>query len=92
MVNVAPDNQTPLVTNGYSDLLELYGPEAGMHARSSIGMALPLGAPVRCEAEARDRLLLTRSRETTPAPASARKAAASGEAPTATASDEARVR
>jgi hypothetical protein len=91
MVNVAPDNQTPLVTNGYSDLLELYGPEAGMHARSSIGMALPLGAPVRCEAEARDRLL-TRSRETTPAPASARKAAASGEAPTATASDEARVR
>ena len=53
MVNVAPDfNQTPLVTNGYSDLiLELYGPEIGMHARSSIGMALPLGAPVLCEAE-----------------------------------------
>jgi hypothetical protein len=51
MVNVAPDNQTPLVTNGYSDLLELYGPEAGMHARSSIGMALPLNAPVLCEAE-----------------------------------------
>jgi hypothetical protein len=53
MVNVAPDfNQTPLVTNGYSDLiLELYGPDVGMHARSSIGMALPLNAPVVCEAE-----------------------------------------
>jgi hypothetical protein len=53
MVNVAPDfNQTPRVTNGYSDLiLELYGPEVGMHARSSIGMALPLNAPVLCEAE-----------------------------------------
>jgi enamine deaminase RidA (YjgF/YER057c/UK114 family) len=53
MVNVAPDfNQTPLATNGYSDLiLELYGPGVGMHARSSIGMALPLGAPVLCEAE-----------------------------------------
>jgi enamine deaminase RidA (YjgF/YER057c/UK114 family) len=38
MVNVAPEfNQTPLVTIGYSDLiLELYGPEVGMHARSSI--------------------------------------------------------
>jgi enamine deaminase RidA (YjgF/YER057c/UK114 family) len=53
MVNVAPDfNQTPLVTNGYSDLiLELYGPEVGMHARSSIGMMIPLNAPVNCEAE-----------------------------------------
>jgi enamine deaminase RidA (YjgF/YER057c/UK114 family) len=53
MVNVAPDfNQTPLVTNGYSDLiLELYGPDAGRHARSSIGMAIPLNAPVNCEAE-----------------------------------------
>jgi hypothetical protein len=53
MVNVAPDfNQTPLVTNGYSDLiLELYGPEVGMHARSSIGMTIPLNAPVNCEAE-----------------------------------------
>jgi len=53
MVNAAPDfNQTPLVTNGYSDLiLELYGPEIGMHARSSIGMAIPLNAPVNCEAE-----------------------------------------
>lgn len=53
MVNAAPGfNQTPLVTNGYSDLiLELYGPEVGMHARSSIGMLLPLNAPVNCEAE-----------------------------------------
>jgi enamine deaminase RidA (YjgF/YER057c/UK114 family) len=53
MVNVAPDfNQTPLVTNGYSDLiLELYGPEVGAHARSSIGMVIPLNAPINCEAE-----------------------------------------
>lgn len=53
MVNVAPGfNQTPLVTNGYSDLiLELYGPEIGNHARSSIGMFIPLNAPVNCEAE-----------------------------------------
>lgn len=53
MVNVAPGfNQTPLVTNGYSDLIvELYGPEVGMHARSPIGMMLPLHAPVNCEAE-----------------------------------------
>lgn len=53
MVNAAPDfTQTPLVTNGYSDLiLELYGPEVGLHARSSIGMQLPLNAPVNCEAE-----------------------------------------
>lgn len=53
MVNVAPGfNETPLVTNGYSDLiLELYGPEVGAHARSSIGMAIPLDAPVNCEAE-----------------------------------------
>lgn len=53
MVNVAPGfNQTPLVTNGYSDLInELYGPEVGAHARSSIGMMIPLNAPVNCEAE-----------------------------------------
>jgi enamine deaminase RidA (YjgF/YER057c/UK114 family) len=53
MVNAAPEfNQTPLVTNGYSDLiLELYGPEVGMHARSSIGMMIPLNAPINCEAE-----------------------------------------
>lgn len=53
MVNVAPGfNKTPLVTNGYSDLiLELYGQEVGSHARSSIGMFIPLNAPVNCEAE-----------------------------------------
>ena len=53
MVNAAPGfNQTPLVTNGYSDLiLELYGPEVGRHARSSIGMLIPLNAPVNYEAE-----------------------------------------
>ena len=53
MVNAAPGfNQTPLVTNGYSDLiLELYGPAVGAHARSSIGMMIPLNAPVNCEAE-----------------------------------------
>ena len=53
MVNVAPGfNKTPLVTNGYSELiLELYGSEVGSHARSSIGMFIPLNAPVNCEAE-----------------------------------------
>ncbi|TGQ46674.1 MULTISPECIES: RidA family protein [unclassified Mesorhizobium] len=53
MVNVAPGfDQTPRVTNGYSDLiLELYGADVGMHARSSIGMMIPLNAPVNCEAE-----------------------------------------
>ena len=53
MVNVAPGfNETPRVTNGYSDLiLEVYGPDVGIHARSSIGMMLPLNAPVNCEAE-----------------------------------------
>lgn len=53
MVNVAPGfHETPRVTNGYSDLiLELYGPEIGAHARSSIGMMIPLNAPVNCEAE-----------------------------------------
>lgn len=53
MVNVAPGfNETPRVTNGYSDLiLELYEPDIGAHARSSIGMFIPLNAPVNCEAE-----------------------------------------
>ena len=53
MVNVAPGfDRTPLVTNGYSHLiLELYGPDAGLHARSSIGMSIPLNSPVNCEAE-----------------------------------------
>jgi RimJ/RimL family protein N-acetyltransferase len=54
MVNSAPGfDRQPNVINGFSDLiLELYGPEAGDHARSAVGMAeLPLGVPVEVEAE-----------------------------------------
>lgn len=54
MVNVAPGfNRTPAVINGFSDLiLELYGPVAGRHARSAVGMAeLPFDIPVEIEAE-----------------------------------------
>lgn len=53
MVYVAPGfNETPRVTNCYSDLiLELFGPDVGAHARSSTGMMLPLDAPVHCEAD-----------------------------------------
>jgi enamine deaminase RidA (YjgF/YER057c/UK114 family) len=54
MVNSAPGfGRQPNVINGFSDLiLQLYGPEAGDHARSAVGMAgLPLGAPVEIEAE-----------------------------------------
>ena len=55
MVNSAPGfTDQPSVINGFSDLiLELYGPEAGRHARSAVGMAeLPFGIPVEIEAEA----------------------------------------
>ena len=54
MVNVAPGFvQTPAVINGFSDLiLDLYGPDAGAHARSAVGLAeLPLRIPVEIEAE-----------------------------------------
>jgi len=54
MVNAAPGfNRTPAVINGVSDLiLELWGPEAGPHARSAIGVAeLPFNIPVEIEAE-----------------------------------------
>ena len=54
MVNVADGfTRTPAVINGFSDLiLDLWGPEAGPHARSAIGVAvLPLGIPVEIEAE-----------------------------------------
>lgn len=54
MVNSAPGfNQQPRVMNGFSDLiLELFGPEAGGHARSAVGMAeLPFDLPVEIEAE-----------------------------------------
>lgn len=54
MVNVAPGfTRTPAVINGFSDLiLDLWGPDAGAHARSAIGVAeLPLGLAVEIEAE-----------------------------------------
>lgn len=49
MVNATPDfGETASVVNGFSDLiLELYGPEAGMHARTAPGVAtLPLNHAV----------------------------------------------
>jgi enamine deaminase RidA (YjgF/YER057c/UK114 family) len=54
MVNTVPGfTGQPAVINGFSDLIiELYGPEAGQHARSAVGMAdLPVGLPVEIEAE-----------------------------------------
>jgi enamine deaminase RidA (YjgF/YER057c/UK114 family) len=55
MVNSAPGFiEQPSVINGFSDLiLELYGPEAGRHARSAVGLAeLPFAIAVEIEAEA----------------------------------------
>ena len=54
MVNVAPGfREMPSVINGFSDLIiEIWGEEAGKHARSAVGMAeLPFGIPVEIEAE-----------------------------------------
>ncbi|WP_394778398.1 RidA family protein [Undibacterium sp.] len=54
MVNSAPGfNKQPSVINGFSDLInELYGPVAGAHARSAVGMAeLPFNIPVEIEGE-----------------------------------------
>jgi enamine deaminase RidA (YjgF/YER057c/UK114 family) len=54
MVNADPGYpQTTNVINGFSDLiLELYGQEAGEHARTAVGMtALPLNACVIIAAE-----------------------------------------
>jgi enamine deaminase RidA (YjgF/YER057c/UK114 family) len=54
MVNSASGfNRQPSVINGFSDLiLELYGPVAGAHARSAVGMAeLPFDIPVEIEGE-----------------------------------------
>lgn len=54
MVNSAPGfNRQPAVINGCSDLiLALWGPDAGAHSRSAVGMAeLPFGVPVEIEAE-----------------------------------------
>jgi hypothetical protein len=54
MVNTAPGfTRTPAVINGFSDLIiDLWGPDAGQHARSAIGVAeLPFSLPVEIEAE-----------------------------------------
>jgi enamine deaminase RidA (YjgF/YER057c/UK114 family) len=54
MVNSGPGFvRQPAVINGFSDLiLELWGVEAGAHARSAVGMAeLPFGMPVEIEGE-----------------------------------------
>jgi enamine deaminase RidA (YjgF/YER057c/UK114 family) len=60
MVNTAPGfTQIAAVVNGFSEMiLDVFGPEIGLHARSAVGMAeLPYGVPVEIEAE-----LLIRSR------------------------------
>ena len=54
MVNAAPGfDRMPEVINGFSDLLlEVFGPVAGAHSRSAVGVAsLPFGIPVEIEAE-----------------------------------------
>jgi len=54
MVNAgAGFNRFPAVINGFSDLiLQVFGPEAGAHARSAVGLAgLPFDIPVEIEAE-----------------------------------------
>jgi enamine deaminase RidA (YjgF/YER057c/UK114 family) len=53
VVNCAPEfTQQPAVINGCSELLaEVFGREAGIGARSAVGVAsLPLGVPVEIEA------------------------------------------
>jgi enamine deaminase RidA (YjgF/YER057c/UK114 family) len=53
VVNCTPDfNQQPAVINGCSELLaEVFGPDAGVGARSAVGVgSLPLGVPVEIEA------------------------------------------
>jgi enamine deaminase RidA (YjgF/YER057c/UK114 family) len=54
MINTAPGfTAMPAVINGFSDLiLRLWGPDAGSHARSAVGMAeLPFSIPVEIEVE-----------------------------------------
>jgi len=54
MVGTAPGfTRTPAVISGFSDLiLQLWGEEAGQHARSAVGQAaLPFDIPVEIEAE-----------------------------------------
>lgn len=51
-INSAPGfTQQPAVLNGFADLiLDLYGEERGLHARSAVGMAeLPFDIPVEIE-------------------------------------------
>ena len=53
VVNCTPEfDQQPAVINGCSELLaEVFGPEAGVGARSALGTgSLPLGVPVEIEA------------------------------------------
>jgi enamine deaminase RidA (YjgF/YER057c/UK114 family) len=53
LVNCGPGfNKTPAVMNGFTNLiLDLWGPEAGRHARSAVGAAeLPFDIPVEIEA------------------------------------------
>ncbi|MCP3937726.1 MAG: RidA family protein [Actinomycetia bacterium] len=54
MVNADADfTDHPAVINGFSDLiLEVFGPDVGVHSRSAVGMAsLPWSIPVEIEAE-----------------------------------------
>lgn len=54
MVNSAPGfSRQPAVINGFTDLIvSLFGPTAGAHARSAVGMAeLPFNIPVEIEGE-----------------------------------------
>lgn len=54
MVNSAPGFKSqPAVINGFSELIvEIFGPAAGAHARSAVGMAeLPFDIPVEIEGE-----------------------------------------
>lgn len=54
MVNTAPGFRSmPAVINGFTDLiLEVFGPEVGVHARSAVGLAeLPFDIPVEIEGE-----------------------------------------
>lgn len=53
LVNCSPGfNKMPAVVNGFSELvLDVWGPDAGRHARSAIGVAeLPFDWPVEVEA------------------------------------------
>ena len=54
MVNSAPGfNRQPAVINGFTDLIiEVFGAQAGAHARSAVGLAeLPFDIPVEIEGE-----------------------------------------